>query len=450
MAHAVLDQYFTVYDPGTLRGPLLALATFTRTGRPKPGQSNTIHYFQQDDQRIVLPRGLWPLVQRRWPMPIVDRRLRFAARSFNWQGSLYPYQRPIVQLVRERQGGTLVAAPGSGKTIMGLALAAQWQQPTLWLVSTMELYRVALEKAQRLFRLPASAFGFIGDGEGQLGSHLTIGMVQTLSQSGYWLEQLKPRIGTIIIDEAHHSPSNSFQQIINHFPAAYRLGLSATPNRTDNLGPMMIAILGPRVVLPKRILLAEQRITLPTICQLGTQFHTTESRWAAMEKSRARDLARNRLIVQLVMHGARRRRKMLVLVERRDHALVLMRMLLAQHLRAKALISNVEAGERNRWWDQVNAGRAVVIATRLANEGLDLQSLDYLILGAAGKSPVRLEQQIGRVMRTAEGKQSAEVYDLADWAVPAYAKQAQDRLAWYAQEGYHVQFTIPHQEVSYG
>ena len=787
---AVLDQYLTVYDPDRIRPQLLAMATFLRKGRLKKGEKRPVHYFQQDDERIILPRGLWPIVQRKWPMPMVDHRLRFTARPFAWQGQLYPYQQPVVQAILARQGGTLVAMPGSGKTIMGMALAAYWQQPTLWLVSTLELRRVAEEKARVLFKLPDEAFGFIGDGEGQMGTHLTIGMVQTLTQSAYWMEQLKPRIGTIIVDECvagntlvdgksigdlavgdlvssydtrtgtfaqkpithifrqqapealleitvgqqtivctlnhpfwtqngwkyagdlsindwllydggdkeygefqktlprlrnthyeqaaratvfevqwqtkkrtnrnllssspravflvrpindtqnedstksmerrsaslllkslfsgiqeqsqfrnngtnqsticlsanessqshegrsssnqsqhdikrtrtqasatrrqwasvtristafsrnvklahricrqnttatrvrlsnvlqnrhrqfpisnrdrsrwslsqdsdtsstrsqkggiprwirvdhltilqrgrdaryqevcpdntvynlevaewhtflangivthncHHSPSQTFQSIINHFPAAYRLGLSATPNRTDGLGPMMVSILGPRVVLPKRLLLAQSRILFPTVYLLGTTFQSHDSHWAAMEKSRARDRARNQLIVQLILRGAQRRRKILVLVERRDHALLLAQALVAKHIRAKALISNVSAAERNQWWDWVEAGRAVVIATRLANEGLDLPRLDYLILGAAGRSASRLEQQLGRGMRTAQGKTDIEVYDLADWRIPAYAQQARERLAFYEQEGYQIRYTL--------
>lgn len=439
---SVLDQYLTIFEPDRIRPQLLALATFMRKGRLKKGEKRPVHYFQQDDERVILPRGLWPIVQRQWPMPVMDHRLRFTPRPFAWQGQLYPYQQPVVQAIAVRQGGTLVAMPGSGKTIMGLALAAYWQQPTLWLVSTLELRRVAEEKARILFNLPDEAFGFIGDGEGRMGTHLTIGMVQTLTQSAYWMEQLKLRIGTIIIDEAHHSPSNSFQTIINHFPAAYRLGLSATPNRTDGLGPMMVAILGPRVVLPKRLLLAQGRITIPTVYMLGTTFQSRDPHWAAMEKSRARDRTRNRLIMQLILRGAQQGRKILVLVERRDHALLLAQALIAKRIRAKALISNVGAAERNQWWDWVEQGRAVVIATRLANEGLDLPHLDYLILGASGRSPVRLEQQLGRGMRTASGKTGIEVYDLADWRIPAYALQARERLAFYEQEGYQIRYTV--------
>lgn len=441
-ARAVLDQYLTIYEPGNHRAQLLTLATFLRKGRLKKGEKRPIHYFQQDAQRVILPRGLWPIVQRQWPMPMTDRRLRFTPRAFGWQGQLYSYQQPIVQAVKVRQGGTLVAMPGSGKTIMGLALAAQWQQPTLWLVSTLELRRVAEEKARALFRLPDEAFGFIGDGEGQMGTHFTIGMVQTLTQSAYWMEQLKPRIGTVIVDECHHSPSQTFQNIINHFPAAYRLGLSATPERTDGLGPMMVAILGPRVVLPKRILLNHRRILLPIVYVLGTRFQSLTAQWAAMEKARARNRLRNQLIVQLVLRGVERQRKILILVERRDHALLLAQSLIARRIRAKALISTVSANERNQWWDWVESGRAVVIATRLANEGLDLPHLDYLILGASGRSPVRLEQQLGRGMRTAQGKTTIEVYDLADWRIPAYAQQARERLAFYDQEGYTIRYSV--------
>jgi superfamily II DNA or RNA helicase len=56
----------------------------------------------------------------------------------------------------------------------------------------------------------------------------------------------------------------------------------------------------------------------------------------------------------------------------------------------------------------------VLIATSLADEGLDLPSLDVLILAGAGKSETRALQRIGRVIRPHPGKKRATIVDFWD------------------------------------
>ena len=59
---------------------------------------------------------------------------------------------------------------------------------------------------------------------------------------------------TIIIDEAHHCISDSYQRILNHFPDAKVLGVTATPDRGDmkNLGQVFES-LAYEYTLPKAI-----------------------------------------------------------------------------------------------------------------------------------------------------------------------------------------------------
>lgn len=67
---------------------------------------------------------------------------------------------------------------------------------------------------------------------------VTVGSVQTLMREKR-LEQFAPDyFDTIIVDEAHHCLSESYQRVLNHFPEAKVLGVTATPDRGDmrNLG----------------------------------------------------------------------------------------------------------------------------------------------------------------------------------------------------------------------
>jgi superfamily II DNA or RNA helicase len=56
----------------------------------------------------------------------------------------------------------------------------------------------------------------------------------------------------------------------------------------------------------------------------------------------------------------------------------------------------------------------IIIATSIFNEGVDLPSLDVLILAGGGKSSIQLTQKVGRVLRVAANKAGAIVYDFKD------------------------------------
>lgn len=67
---------------------------------------------------------------------------------------------------------------------------------------------------------------------------ITVGSVQSLCKSSRLQKFSQDYFQTIIVDEAHHALSSSYQNILDHFPRAHVLGVTATPDRGDmrNLG----------------------------------------------------------------------------------------------------------------------------------------------------------------------------------------------------------------------
>jgi len=82
-----------------------------------------------------------------------------------------------------------------------------------------------------------------------------------------------------------------------------------------------------------------------------------------------------------------------------------------------------------------------LIATSLADEGLDVPRASVLILATAGRSGAKLEQRTGRVMRPHEGKGVGLVYDFADQGASMARSQGLARRRVYKQLGYHVETT---------
>jgi len=98
----------------------------------------------------------------------------------------------------KREGGVIVAPPGSGKTVMAMAIIAAAGQPALCLTHTKDLADQARERAVEFLGLDADEIGMIGGGRWQIGDRLTIGMVQTLAKG--MSDEFANRFGLVVLN----------------------------------------------------------------------------------------------------------------------------------------------------------------------------------------------------------------------------------------------------------
>lgn len=80
-----------------------------------------------------------------------------------------------------------------------------------------------------------------------------------------------------------------------------------------------------------------------------------------------------------------------------------------------------------------------LVATSLADEGLDVPICDKLILVSGGRSKSKTEQRTGRALRLFAGKGDATIYDFKDEFHPLAAKHSRARLDLYKKLGYQIQ-----------
>jgi superfamily II DNA or RNA helicase len=199
---------------------------------------------------------------------------------------LRPYQQEAKDAVfSEWEKGiskTLLVLPtGCGKTIVFAKVAEECVKEgnrVLILAHRGELLDQAADKIAK-----ATGLGCATEKAGQtcLGSwfRIVVGSVQSLMREKRLNQFPADYFDTIIIDEAHHCISDSYQRVLQHFPEAEVLGVTATPDRGDmrNLGAVFES-LAYEYTLPKAIkegyLSPIKAVTIPLkidMSQVGVQ-----------------------------------------------------------------------------------------------------------------------------------------------------------------------------------
>ena len=142
--------------------------------------------------------------------------------------NLRPYQVEAVEAINRHwqdwQRELLVLPTGCGKTVVFNTIANQRPGKTLILAHRDELIEQARSKFYSMF---GDTPGKIKASESDI-RYVTVGSVQTMCRRDY-----SGLFDTVIVDEAHHAISPSYQTVLGQFPEAKVLGVTATPDRGD-------------------------------------------------------------------------------------------------------------------------------------------------------------------------------------------------------------------------
>jgi superfamily II DNA or RNA helicase len=221
-------------------------------------------------------------------------------------------------------------------------------------------------------------------------------------------------------------------------PVRKRFGFTATPTRADGLAPFVSHLLGPVLhEVARSALEGAGRSLLPQYVQVPTDYafdYFGEQDWQPLLADIGEDAKRNGLIVETVVEACMPHAT-IVLTGRVEHAMRLAEQVTERGERAVALYGKLSSKKRAAILDEVRAGTLrVIVATSLADEGLDVPNLARLVLCWPGKAEGRHVQRIGRILRVMEGKASPVVYDLADNGVGPLKWQAIQRAKAFVAE----------------
>jgi superfamily II DNA or RNA helicase len=415
-----------------------------------------LSYEETVDGSLAIPRGLLDQVdslvhQAGSRLETVDHTEPGQAQEFRCAATLRADQQVAHDALAKHRWGVLVAPPGAGKTVIACALIATHAVSTLVLVDRKAL---ADQWRTRITEMLAIKPGQRGGGRNKLTGVIDIATLQTLSRT-HDIGSLAQGYGLVVVDECHHIPAAAFENAVRQIPARRWLGLTATPDRRDELQDLIFHQLGPvrhtmsapamgtllahesDVVAPDRVL----HVHPTSFRYSGTVEPSSPGGIGAVHAELVADDARADQVVDDVMDALGRGRHCLVLTQRVSHLERLASALESQSYEPVVLRGGMGAKARKRALAALeplpDGPPLLVVATgSYIGEGFDCPILDTLFLAAPVAFRGRLVQYAGRVLRPHPGKHTAEVHDYHDVLTGVLASSLNKRAPGYISLGF--------------
>ena len=377
---------------------------------------------------------------------------------------LRDYQIPAVEALSRTHRGIVKAPAGCGKTIIAAASILQWlkypdsifTKKVAWVANTNEQVTQGKD-AVALFPLIYEW--------ARLDFYCYAGCP---SLAGYDLA---------IFDECHHIGAPFFRNIVKYHEGA-RWGLSATPDRADEFKADVYTLIGPIIhTVDRAPLVAAGQITAAQVFIHSPNFkgemerdilevaepeyERRRKKWpflfnsptqqaeqmkrcvwqAALDIGVTENQKRNSLVIALSNRHVKGGDSVLVLVNKIEHGEKLAELIPG----SVVVFSKMGAKKRREAIRAFGAGEIkCMIATSLADEGLDVPRANVLIQVSAGRSAAKAEQRTGRVLRAfhdaehGPAKTHGVIHDFSDLQHYFLSAQSRQRKAVYVRLGYNI------------
>jgi len=396
----------------------------------------TTRYFklvEETESEIFIPRGFIGRLLRfckesQIEFEFVDERKPKLSIPFAFNSTLRNHQLDVIEKVSKKDFGVIVAPPGSGKTVIGLKIIADKRQPALIIVHRKQLLEQWTERIEAFLGIPKRDIGVIGQGKSKIGKQITVATIQSLPKL---IESVQNQFGTILVDECHHVPAETFRNTIEKLQAYYLYGLTATPFRKYSDGKMIFTHLGEIIanIQHTEIENFKQAKIFIRNTELDVPYNSKTDSFEALSKILVHDTARNKLILEEVKTELNQDKKAVIITERKEHIDTLY-LFLKQSYEAITLSGEDSETSKKAKWKTLQEGNFQVLITtgQYFGEGTDLQNINCLFLVYPFSFEGKLIQYIGRVQRS---EINPTIYDYRDYKIDYLNKLFLKRNTYY-------------------
>lgn len=412
------------------------------------GKPEKFTVYLENEKRICIPK-FYGLNNIGKPKKIVEPKYKKIKINFNGslkERQIEPYNVTIKGL-REKGGGVLSIPCGWGKTVLGLKLICDLKVKTLVIVHKTFLLNQWKERINQF--IPSAKIGLIKQSVVDVkDKDIVIGMLQSISMKEY-SKDIFGEFGFVLVDEVHRISSKIFSRALPKTSTKYTLGLSATPYRDDGLSKIFYWYLGD--MLYQKVQGGNKSVIVKcyNFKSLHSKFKEVKNTWTkkvitpTMITNITEINTRNKFILDLIILILTKqeylkdqklpKRQILVLSDRLNHLDCLKNMLDNK----KICSTGFYIGKMKEEQLDESSKKDVIFGTYpMASEGLDIQSLNTLIL-ATPKS--KITQSVGRIMRKESSDINPLIIDIID-DLSVFKNQGYKRRSFYKKKKYRSQF----------
>ena len=347
----------------------------------------------------------------------------------------------------DRQGSVILPT-GSGKTFLAVQAIADAGVSTLVVVPTIDLMN-------QWHATLTNAFGNqLPDGIGVLGggSHNVTNITVTTYDSAYrYINEYGDRFGLLVVDEVHHLPAPTYQQIPEMTIAPYRLGLTATYERADGKHEELAELLGTVVYREGVDELAGEYLSEYETLHLSVELTDEERKQYTEEYQTYRDYVDShdfdlwkesgyQEFLKRTSYDPQGRRALIAkqraekIARTAEKKLDTLDSLLKRHHDDRTIIftannefayeisqefvvpcitHQTETEERTEILERFRTGKYSMLATsQVLDEGIDVPSANVGIILSGSASKRQYAQRLGRILRPTDDRQPARLYEI--------------------------------------
>lgn len=300
--------------------------------------------------------------------------------------------------------GLIVLATGMGKTWLAAFDVLQFNAKKVLFVAHRE---EILIQAERTFRtlLPQSITGHFNAKTKVIDADIVFASIQTLGKPEYLNQLDQTHFDYVIVDEFHHAGAVSYRLLLNHFTPQFLLGLTATPERTDQAD--ILSLCDNNLVFERNIIDGVESGILVPFHYQGIKDETVDYRelpWrnGKFDPQQLMHLfATQKRAKHVFSHWqTHKQQRTLAFCVSKAHADFMAQWFSARGIKAVSVHSGSEV-RRGEALSQLNSGEIeVIFSVDLFNEGTDLPSIDTILILRPTESKILFLQQLGRGLRT--------------------------------------------------
>lgn len=360
---------------------------------------------------------------------IIDKRV---VNPVKWPENTSPITlRESQQFVYDNlDSSAIINAPVSwGKTFTALQIAKKLGQKTLVITHTTALRDQWAESVEKMFGIKPS---IIGGGKVDTSGFVTIANVQTLKKH---ISSIKELYGTTILDEMHHVSASTFSDCINTMQSKYKIGLSGTLERKDQMHCVFNDYFGFKIFKP-----AAENYMFPSVLLVQSSVELAPNTgedlvWANLITDLNYNAKYRQEVVDTIKAVMEAGHQFLYVSDRVD----MLKFLAEECFPENSVLVTGETKQEDRAYriqEVLNGEKCGIFGSvNIFSEGISVNPLSCLILGIQTNNIPLLTQLIGRVTRIHPNKQQPLIVDLV-LRGGISKKQFKERFNHYVKSGY--------------